>query len=79
MLQINPFLRPSASELLKCPIFDDIRLKSNEDKAPIKIKLKIDEGEWASRYEEENENEECENTKEQERLILKIIKESFRN
>lgn len=50
MLQLNPFLRPSASELLKSHIFDNIRLKSNEEKAPIKIRMKIDEGENAVRY-----------------------------
>ena len=27
LLQINPYFRPSASELIKDPIFDDIRCK----------------------------------------------------
>jgi len=42
MLQFNPYLRPTARELLKNPIFDEIRIKDNEISAPHKIVLEID-------------------------------------
>ena len=41
LLEFNPFFRPSATELLKSPIFDSIRMKELEKKkggmAPFKI------------------------------------------
>ena len=41
MLQFNPYFRPTASELLKNPIFDGIRIKDNETKAPFKIAMNL--------------------------------------
>lgn len=45
MLEINPYFRFSARELLKNPFFDDIRIVDNERQAPEKIKLPIDQDE----------------------------------
>ena len=42
MLQINPFLRPTAKQLLKFKIFDKVRVKEVEVTSPHKIILKID-------------------------------------
>ena len=42
MLQINPFLRPTAKQLLKFKIFDKVRVKEVEVTSPHKITLKID-------------------------------------
>jgi len=43
MLQFNPYLRSSTRELIKDPYFDDIRIPENENRAPTKINLEIDE------------------------------------
>ena len=51
MLEINPFFRKSARELIKNPYFDEIRMKDNEDYAPEKIKLDID-ADGSFNYEE---------------------------
>lgn len=42
MLQVNPFLRPTAKQLLKFKIFDKVRVKEVEVTSPHKIILKID-------------------------------------
>jgi len=42
MLQINPFLRPTAKQLLKFKIFDKVRVKDVELTSPHKIILKVD-------------------------------------
>ena len=42
MLEFNPFLRPTASELLANPEFNDIRNSSNEVKAKDKLRLLTD-------------------------------------
>ena len=42
MLEFNPFLRPTASELLENPEFNDIRNSSNEVKAKDKLQLLTD-------------------------------------
>jgi hypothetical protein len=41
MLQYNPRHRPSAAELLKSKIFDEIRVPLYERGSPIQVKLKI--------------------------------------
>ena len=60
MLQINPFLRPTAKQLLKFKIFDKVRVKDVELTSPHKIILKVDinsekELYTGSRGAEENE------------------------
>ena len=40
MLEINPYLRKSASELLKSETFDELRIPKLELPAPSKIHLK---------------------------------------
>ena len=42
LLEFNPYLRPTAKELLKHPIFNKIRIKPNEFYAPYKIVIDID-------------------------------------
>ena len=42
MLQVNPFMRPTAKQLLKFKIFDKVRVKEVEVTSPHKIILKID-------------------------------------
>ena len=42
MLQVNPYMRPSASELLKNPIFDDMRFKDLEKGCQSKVQLEVD-------------------------------------
>ena len=51
MLEINPYFRKSARELIKNPYFDEIRVKDNEEHAPVKIKLDID-ADGSFNYEE---------------------------
>ena len=42
ILKFNPFFRLSASELLKCKLFDSVRDKEMERSAPYKIQLDVD-------------------------------------
>jgi len=41
--EFNPFFRKSAATLLQSPIFDDIRSREQEARAPWKIKVATDE------------------------------------
>ena len=51
MLEINPHFRPSASELLKNKIFDQMRVPSNEKIEPkFKIKIRVDNNELMYDY-----------------------------
>lgn len=43
MLEYNPYFRPTAKQLLKNKIFDKIRDKNNEMKAPFKIVMNQNE------------------------------------
>lgn len=52
MLQVNPYMRPSASELLKHPIFDSIRFKVLEKGCQNKVELEVDSDQS---YDYENE------------------------
>ena len=42
MLQVNPYLRPTAKELLKCRYFDDVRISKYENPSLVKLTLEID-------------------------------------
>jgi len=42
LLQFNPYMRPTAKELMKHSIFNDIRIQKNELKAQHKINIDID-------------------------------------
>lgn len=52
MLEINPYFRPSAKQLLKNKLFDKIRRKADVLQAPFRVKINIDEKEWAINYED---------------------------
>jgi len=43
MLEMNPYFRSSAREVLKSSLFDDIRIHANERQAPNKLKLAVDQ------------------------------------
>ena len=43
MIEFNPYFRSTASECLKCPYFDAIRVPQLEQQAPSKIYLEIDQ------------------------------------
>ena len=42
MLQVNPYFRPTAKELLKNKYFDEVRIPAYEHSSPIKLSLEID-------------------------------------
>ena len=42
MLELNPYFRPTAKQLLRNPIFDPVRVSENELIAQYKIRIKID-------------------------------------
>ena len=42
MLQVNPYFRPTAKELLKSKFFDDVRIPKYERSSPTKLSLEID-------------------------------------
>lgn len=50
MLEINPYFRPSAKQLLKHKIFDNVRQENDKKSAPFKVKINIDENENAINY-----------------------------
>ena len=42
MLEINPYFRPTAGELLKNKIFDEIRIRENEQMSRGNFKIQLD-------------------------------------
>ena len=50
MLEYNPYYRPTAKQLLKSKLFDDIRVPEMQGIAPFKIVIKIDNNEWQQTY-----------------------------
>lgn len=42
LLELNPYFRCSANEILKSPIFDSIRVAELEEPAPFKLDTSID-------------------------------------
>jgi serine/threonine protein kinase len=53
MLEFNPYFRPSAKQLLKNKLFDEIRNPNNEKRAEFKIKISADKNFFANEYENE--------------------------
>ena len=54
MLEINPYFRPTASQLIESKVFDKIRVPRNEKLEPfssLKTKVKIDHNEYRYDYE----------------------------
>ena len=54
MLEINPYYRPTASQLIESKIFDSIRVPRNEKLEPysnLKTKVRIDHNEFKYDYE----------------------------
>ena len=48
---MNPYFRPTADELLKNKIFDEIRIPESEKKSPFKIHLEFDVNEYKMQYD----------------------------
>ena len=42
MLEVNPYFRPTAKELLKCKYFDDVRVPAYEHSSRLKLSLELD-------------------------------------
>jgi serine/threonine protein kinase len=61
MLQINPYLRPTAKQLLKFKIFDKVRVKEVERTSPHKIILKMDVNSEKETYDDSKTPEENNN------------------
>jgi len=57
MLTFNPYVRPSAKDLLKSPIFNKIRSPDLEKPSPFKVHLSADTGSNMQNYEKQNEVE----------------------
>ena len=56
MLEINPYFRPTASQLIESKVFDKIRVPRNEKLEPfssLKTKVKIDHNEYRYDYEQD--------------------------
>ena len=71
MTEFNPYFRPTAKELLKHKIFDDIRLESIESDAPYKILVDIDRDEYLKpNYDDDEQN--LYSTEELQKRIKKI-------
>ena len=51
MLELNPYFRPSARQLIKNPIFDSIRVTQNEKTSPHTVKLSVDSKSQGIDYE----------------------------
>lgn len=43
MLELNPYFRPSAKQLIANPIFDSVRVLDNEHVAKCRVKMKFDQ------------------------------------
>ena len=70
MLSFNPYFRPTAKDLLKNKIFDNIRIPSIEEPCPHKIVVNIDR---TSPHDDDLTKEEAkESIKE---IKLKVVKE----
>jgi hypothetical protein len=51
MLQFNPFLRPTAKQLLGYPIFEELRKTNPPVKSPHKIVISCDKNKFQYDYE----------------------------
>ena len=43
MLELNPYFRPSAKQLIANPLFDSVRVLDNEHVAKCRVKMKFDQ------------------------------------
>ena len=43
MLELNPYFRPSAKQLIANPVFDSVRVLDNEHVAKCRVKMKFDQ------------------------------------
>ena len=72
MLELNPYFRASAAEILKSPIFDEIRVPELEEPAPFKIDVAVDR---MGAYDyENNEDLICKSKDDYRKAICKEIK-----
>ena len=73
MLRLNPYLRPTAKELLKNKIFDKHRVKKNEVSTPYKIIIELDNSQPVN-YEEEQQYMNDEAKRPIDKALIKEIK-----
>ena len=75
MLQVNPFFRPSARQLMKHQVFNHIReeLDNKVVISPHKLKLKIDEKEFRINYHDSDYRTDLKNT-----LLKTLVKECLK-
>ena len=79
MLEINPYFRPSASQLIESKVFDKIRVPRNEKLEPyssLKTKVKIDHNEY--RYDYEQDVNLKGDQKTMDKILHEIIEETIK-
>ena len=79
MLEINPYFRPSASQLIESKVFDKIRVPRNEKLEPyssLKTKVKIDHNEY--RYDYEQDVNLKGDQKTMDKILQEIIEETIK-
>jgi serine/threonine protein kinase len=59
MLELNPNLRPSASQLLKHKVFDSIRNEKQENCHPPRVTIPCDENEYKHDYERDTDHKDA--------------------
>ena len=79
MLEINPYFRPTASQLIESKVFDKIRVPRNEKLEPfssLKTKVKIDHNEY--RYDYEQDVNLKGDQKTMDKILQEIIEETIK-
>ena len=77
MLEINPYYRPTASQLIESKIFDSIRVPRNEKLEPysnLKTKVRIDHNEF--KYDYESDVNPKGDQKTMDVILMEIIEEA---
>ena len=74
MLEFNPYFRPTAKELLKHRVFDNLR-SGQEVSAPKKIVIDIDVNEFKQPYGDESSKKMTDNEELNTQIKINIVKE----
>ena len=69
MLEFNPYFRPTAEQLLKEELFEDIRSPEHEITVPFKFNVGIDKNEFAFNYDTYKPK-----TSKNDRIIIMLLK-----